>query len=152
MGAGGAARAIAYALMQRGLTRILVANRTFSAAEELRQLLGPAIEPLHWQDAEQALVDADVLVNTTSLGMIGQPALDLSLSQLPPHTVVTDAVYVPLETELLARARLRGHVTVGGLGMLLHQAVPGFARWFGVSPDVTPELTQLIESDILGGH
>jgi shikimate dehydrogenase len=131
---------------------VLVANRTYAAAEELRAVFGPAVEPVHWIEAERALVDADVLVNTTSLGMVGQPALDLSVVNLPPHAVVTDAVYVPLETELLARARLRGHVTVGGLGMLLHQAVPGFARWFGVTPEVTPELTRLIEADVMGGH
>jgi shikimate dehydrogenase len=152
LGAGGAARGIVYGLLQRGLQRVLVANRTHAAAQELRTVFGSAVEPLHWLEAERALVDADLLVNTTSLGMVGQPALDLSLSHLPPHAVVTDAVYVPLETELLARARLRGHTTVGGLGMLLHQAVPGFARWFGVTPKVTPELTRLIEADVMEGH
>ncbi len=152
LGAGGAARGIVFGLLQRGITRVIVTNRTYAAAEELRAVFGPAVEPLHWAEAERALMDADLLVNTTSLGMVGQPALDLSVVNLPPHAVVTDAVYVPLETEWLARARLRGHVTVGGLGMLLHQAVPGFARWFGVTPVVTPELTRLIEADVLGGH
>jgi shikimate dehydrogenase len=151
LGAGGAARGIVYGLLQRGLSRIIIANRTFAAAEELRFLYGPAIEPLHWQETERMLVDCDLLVNTTSLGMVGQPAFDLSLTQLPPQAIVTDAVYVPLETELLARARLRGHTTVGGLGMLLHQAAPGFERWYGVKPEVTAELTQLIEADILSG-
>jgi shikimate dehydrogenase len=150
LGAGGAARGIVYGLLQRGLSRIVVANRTFAAAEDLRAAFGPAVQPLHWQEAERALVDADLLVNTTSLGMVGQPALELSVLHLPPHAVVSDVVYVPLETELLARARLRGHVTVGGLGMLLHQAVPGFARWFGVTPEVTPALTRLIEAHVRG--
>jgi shikimate dehydrogenase len=104
-----------------------------------------------WHETERWLVDADLLVNTTSLGMIGQPPLEVHLANLPAHAVVTDAVYVPLETPLVTTARLRGLRSVGGLGMLLNQAVPGFERWFGIKPSVTPELTRLIEADIEKG-
>lgn len=152
LGAGGASRAIIYGLLQRGCERVLVANRTLSAVEALVQDFGPKIRALHWQDIPRQVPDVDILVNSTSLGMVGQGALDLDLGGLPGHAVVSDAVYVPLETELLARARLRGLQTVGGLGMLLHQAVPGFERWFGLRPAVTPALTRLVEADVEAGH
>ena len=152
LGAGGASRGIIYGLLQRGFTRIIVANRTYSASEALVAVFGQAIVAIHWHETERWLAEADLLVNTTSLGMYGQPQLDLKLINLPSHAVVTDAVYVPLETSFLTTARLRGLRTVCGLGMLLHQAAPGFERWFGIKPTVTPELTRLIEDDIERGY
>jgi shikimate dehydrogenase len=152
LGAGGASRGIIYGLLQRGFSRIILANRTHSASEALAEVFGKAVVAVDWHETERWLNDADILVNTTSLGMHGQPPLELHLANLPTHAVVADAVYVPLETPLLAAARLRGLRSVGGLGMLLHQAVPGFERWFGVKPCVTFELTQLIETDVERDH
>ena len=152
LGAGGASRGIIHGLKSRGFERVLVANRTFANSEELMAVFGNLVQPIHWHETERYLTDADLLVNTTSLGMVGQPALDLHLAGLPPHAVVTDAVYTPLETPLLASAKLRDLRVVGGLGMLLLQAVPGFERWFGVRPSVTPELTRLIEADVARDH
>jgi shikimate dehydrogenase len=154
LGAGGAARAVLYGLMTRGAAHIHLVNRSQERAQELaRDLggnLGDSIEVHGWQDVPALLPKANLLVNTTSLGMAGQPRLEIDLSALPPHAVVDDIVYVPLETELLAKARLRGLRTVGGLTMLLHQAVPGFEKWFGRRPEVTPELRALIEADVEG--
>ncbi len=148
VGAGGAARAIVGALVNRGFAEIVVANRTPARAEALTARVGGRPAGL---DALPGLLEgADLLVNTTSAGMHGQPALDLDLAALPPHAVVDDIVYVPRETPLLRAAAARGLRTVGGLGMLLHQAVPGFARWFGVTPEVTAELRALIEADLDG--
>lgn len=147
LGAGGAARAIAAALLDAGVPRILVANRTAARADRLRDLGFGSIQPIAWTAAHDASQEADLVVNTTSLGMAGQPSLDLDLDLLPREAVVADIVYVPLETPLLAAARARGLRVADGLGMLLHQAVPGFERWFGVSPIVTPELRRLIEAD-----
>jgi shikimate dehydrogenase len=152
LGAGGAGRGIVHGLKQRGFGRIVVANRTLSAAEALARDFGATVQPLLWREIERHLGNVDFLVNSTSLGMNGQPALELSLQALPETAVVTDAVYVPLETPLLLAAKARGLRTVGGLGMLLHQAVPGFERWFGLRPCVTPELTRLIEADVNAGH
>jgi shikimate dehydrogenase len=148
LGAGGAARGIIHGLRQRGFERVLVANRTLSNSESLVEVFGDFVQPIHWQETERYLVDADLLINSTSLGMVGQPPLTLSLSNLPAHAVVTDAVYAPLETPLLEVAKLRGLRTVGGLGMLLHQAVPGFERWFGVKPVVSDRLYDLIITDL----
>jgi shikimate dehydrogenase len=106
------------------------------------------VTTLAWSETPHALRRTDLLVNTTSLGMAGQPPLEIDLTPLPPSAIVTDIVYVPLETELLAAARRRSLRAVDGLGMLLHQAVPGFARWFGVTPEVTPELRALVAADI----
>ncbi len=149
IGAGGAARAIVDALVARGFAEILVANRTLARAEALTQRLGGTSLPL--EALPEALAGADLLVNTTSAGMHGQLPLDLDLAALPAHSVVDDIVYVPRETALLRAAAARGLRTVSGLGMLLHQAVPGFARWFGVTPAVTPELRALVEADIAHG-
>jgi shikimate dehydrogenase len=150
LGAGGAARAIAYALSKRGVPRIVLANRSLPRAQDLAAALGAPLEAADWSDRNALVAAADLIVNTTSLGMKGQPPLDLDLSPLRPGTIVDDIVYVPLKTELLVEAERRGGVSVDGLGMLLHQAVPGFARWFGVTPSVTPALRARLEADILG--
>jgi shikimate dehydrogenase len=144
LGAGGSARAVAVALLEAGAPEVRVVNRTRSRAETLAADLGGAIWPAGWDDAPGALADAGLLVNTTSLGMAGQPPLELDLTPLPETAVVNDIVYQPLETDLLARARARGHRVVDGLGMLLHQAVPGFEAWFGVRPEVTPALRDFV--------
>ncbi len=140
LGAGGAARAILYGLLAAGVPRIVLANRTREKAEALAHAFGPKVEAIDWDDRTSALAGCRLLVNTTSLGMTGQPPLEIDLSAMPAGGVVSDIVYVPLETPLLGAARERGLATVDGLGMLLHQAVPGFERWFGVRPAVTPEL------------
>lgn len=148
LGAGGAARAILFALVSQGYTKIYLANRNLARAETLAALWPEAVLPIGWEKAEAALAGADLLVHTTSLGMKGQPPLQFDLSQAKPSLIVNDIVYVPLETELLRAARARGLVSVDGLGMLLHQAVPGFQHWFGQKPQVTPELRDLIVKDI----
>lgn len=152
LGAGGAARAVAAGLLERSLDRVLIANRTLGRAQEVAEAFAgpgrPRIVPLAWEALESALDDVELLVNTTALGMAGQPPLALDLARLPDRAAVADIVYVPLETPLLAGARARGLRAVDGLGMLLHQAVPGFARWFGVVPEVTPELRALVAADI----
>ncbi len=140
LGAGGAARAILHGLLADGVTRILLANRTRDRAERLAQAFGPAIEAIDWTDRNRALSACGLLVNATSLGMTGKEPLEIDLATLPTDSVVADIVYSPLETPLLANGRARGNRVVDGLGMLLHQAVPGFERWFGVRPDVTPAL------------
>jgi shikimate dehydrogenase len=152
LGAGGAARAISVALLDAGVPCIRLANRTVERAERLAEVLRPiapgrAIDVVTWGKREETLDGANLLVNTTSLGMTGQPRLDISLSALPSEAVVTDIVYAPLETELLAAARARGNLAVDGLGMLLHQARPGFAAWFGRDPEVTDVLRRVV----LGG-
>lgn len=148
LGAGGAARAIVYALAQRGVERIHVANRTLGRAEEFRERFGKQVNPVRWEEASGLLGGADLLVNTTSLGMAGQGDLELALDHLQPSAVVAEIVYAPLETKLLADARQRGLRVADGVGMLLHQAVRGFELWFGVRPEVTPELRALVEADL----
>jgi shikimate dehydrogenase len=150
LGAGGAARAIAYGLIKRGVPRIVLANRNLARAQDLAASLGGSLEGAAWESRNAHVSAADLIVNTTSLGMKGQPPLDLDLAALRPGTIVDDIVYVPLKTDLLVEAERRGGVIVDGLGMLLHQAVPGFARWFGVTPSVTPALRARLEADILG--
>ena len=140
LGAGGAARAVLVALQDAGVQKIRLINRSRSRAEALAEAIGGTIEVADWQARDESLADAGLLVNTTTLGMTGQPALDIALDALPPDAVVNDIVYVPLETPLLAQARRRGNSVVDGLGMLLWQAVPGFEAWFGQRPHVTPEL------------
>jgi shikimate dehydrogenase len=148
LGAGGAARAIAGTLVDRGAAQVQIANRTLERAQTLRVELGKRIAPLAWTEAAGALAEADLLVNTTSLGMQGQPDLELNLDRLPSTTIVSDIVYVPLETTFLVRARERGNRVVPGLGMLLHQAVRGFELWFGVKPAVTQELYDFVAANI----
>lgn len=151
LGAGGAARAVCHGLRTRGVGRVILANRSRERADEVAAAFGAPVEARDWDDRHGLVAVADLIVNTTSLGMKGQPPLDLDLSALRPGTIVDDIVYVPLRTDLLAAAEQRGGVPVDGLGMLLHQAAPGFARWFGVTPAVTPALRARLEADILQG-
>lgn len=151
VGAGGAARAIVAALVDIGLPQVLLCNRTEERAVRLVGLGPEVISVVAWDDRNAMLEHADLLVNTTQCGMKGHPALDIDVSRLPAHATVADIVYVPLETPLLAAARRQGLRAVGGLGMLMHQAVPGFARWFGQSPSVTAELRALLEADVRRG-
>jgi shikimate dehydrogenase len=148
LGAGGAARAVVHGLVSRGVGRIILVNRSMARAEDLAAEFGAGVEARGRSEAAALVATSDLIVNTTSLGMQGQPPLDLDLAGLRPGTIVDDIVYVPLETALLAEARARGGVPVDGLGMLLHQAIPGFERWFGVRPEVTPALRARLEADI----
>jgi len=140
LGAGGAARAVIDAVLTAGVPRLYLVNRSRARADTLAQVFGPRVTVLDWDDRASVLGDVGVLVNTTSLGMAGQGALDMPLDGLPVAALVTDIVYTPLMTDLLLRAQARGNPVVDGLGMLLHQAVPGFERWFGVRPEVTDDL------------
>jgi shikimate dehydrogenase len=149
LGAGGSARAVVFGLIERGVSRIHLVNRTAARSEALRERFGAAVVPARWDEADALLGAAGLLVNTTSLGMKGQPPLTLDVAGLPAGAVVADLVYVPLVTPLLAAAPARGLATADGLGMLLHQAVRGFSLWFGVKPTVTPELRALVEADLL---
>jgi shikimate dehydrogenase len=144
LGAGGAARAIAVALQDGGAPEIRIVNRTTERAERLSKDIGGPFRVHGWGERASALGDAALLVNTTTLGMTGQPPLELALDRLPTAAVVNDIVYSPLETPLLAVAKARGNRVVDGLGMLLHQARPGFAAWFGIEPAVTPELRRFV--------
>ncbi|MCA6109925.1 shikimate dehydrogenase [Bradyrhizobium cenepequi] len=148
LGAGGAARAVVFGLLDRGMTRIHLVNRSIDRACALADQFGSRVEPAIWDTLADLLPRARLLVNTTSLGMHGQPALALDVGLLPPNAVVADLVYVPLKTPLLAAAEARGLKTADGLGMLLHQAVRGFELWFGQRPQVTPELRALVEDDL----
>jgi shikimate dehydrogenase len=150
LGAGGAARGITFALLQAGVGQIRVFNRTRARAEALAATFGARVEGLDWRLRNGALRDVSLLINTTSLGMTGGEPLDLDVGALDRRCVVADIVYVPLVTPLLAAAQAHGLVTVDGLGMLLHQAAPGFERWFGVRPQVTEELRAILERDIAG--
>jgi shikimate dehydrogenase len=148
VGAGGSARAVVAGLADAGTPEIRLVNRTPERAQALAAALGGPVRVVAWADRAVALEGAALLVNTTTQGMHGQPPLDLELAALPLPAVVADLVYVPLETPLLAAARGRGNAVVDGLGMLLHQAVPSFEAWFGVRPEVTPELRALIAATL----
>ena len=148
LGAGGAARAVVLSLADRGAKEIRMMNRTDAKAEALAAEFGAPVKALPWADRHAALADVALLVNTTSQGMHDNPALELDLAALPKHALVSDVIYVPLETPLLAAARLRGNPTVNGLGMLLNQARPAFHAWFGVMPEITPELRRAIEATL----
>jgi len=148
LGAGGAARAVVYGLLQRGVARIVVANRTSERAEALRHAFGARVQAIDWEQRNAALASAALLVNATTLGMDGQPELVLDVGRLPGHAVVADLVYVPVKTPLLSAAKARGLRVADGLGMLLHQAVRGFTLWFGQKPDITAELRALVEADV----
>ncbi|MDE2284105.1 MAG: shikimate dehydrogenase [Hyphomicrobiales bacterium] len=148
IGAGGAARAVIYGLLGRGVPRIIVVNRTAHRAAALRETFGQRVEIASWNERNEALADARLLVNSTTLGMAGQPELALDVARLPAQAVVADLVYVPAVTPLLGAAKARGLRIADGLGMLLHQAVRGFALWFGQTPTVTSELRALVEADL----
>ncbi|MEM7462421.1 MAG: shikimate dehydrogenase, partial [Pseudomonadota bacterium] len=140
LGAGGASRAIIHAIQQRKIPRIFLANRTRSRAERLAAHFGPGVIPADMQEVPSLLGESGLIVNTTSLGMTGHEPLDVGLDNAPRECVVSDLVYTPLETPFLAQAHKLGLRTSDGLGMLLHQAVPGFARWFGIEPKVDQAL------------
>ena len=148
IGAGGAARAVVVALADKGVREIRVCNRSPDKALALAHEFGPVVVAVPWAQRHDALEGAALLINTTSQGMGGQPPLDLLLDALPLHALVSDLVYVPLQTPLLLAAQARGHRTVGGLGMLLHQARPAFESWFGVMPQVTPALRMRVEQSL----
>jgi len=148
LGAGGAARAVVWALTTRDIPAIHVVNRTAARAASLAERFGPSVRVAEPDALPGLLAEADILVNTTSLGMEGQPPLAIDLAPMPKAALVNDLVYVPLETPLLAAARARGLAAVDGLGMLLHQAVPGFERWFGARPEVTPALRDAVLADL----
>lgn len=144
LGAGGAARAVIWALLDAGAPEIRIANRTRDRAEALRGAFGRRIRVFDWAEAERALPETGLVVNTTSLGMTGAPPLSLDLGAVPDDALATDIVYTPLITPFLTSAAERGLATMDGLGMLLHQARPGFAAWFGVEPEVDDALREIM--------
>jgi shikimate dehydrogenase len=148
LGAGGSARAVVFGLIERSIKRVHLVNRTIDRARALADQFGEAVHPATWDSVSALLPQAGLLVNTTSLGMHGQPPLEIDVGLLPSDAVVADLVYVPLRTPLLDAAEARGLKTADGLGMLLHQAVRGFELWFGRRPQVTPELRALVEADL----
>lgn len=148
LGAGGAARAILYALIQEGVPEIRLTNRTIERAQNLASEFGNTIKVIPWEQKEKALENCSLLVNTTSLGMTDKPPLEINIEPLPVTAVCYDIVYAPLETELLKAARKKGLVAIDGLGMLLHQAVPGFEKWFGTRPQVTKSLYEKVIIDL----
>jgi shikimate dehydrogenase len=149
LGAGGSSRAVVFGLIEHGFGCVHLANRTIDRARALADQFGASVHPVSWDAIGDRLPNAGLLVNTTSLGMHGQPPLAIDVSRLPSQAVVADLGYVPLETPLLAAARARGLRTADGLGMLLHQAVRGFELWFGQRPQVTPKLRALVEADLI---
>ena len=147
LGAGGASRAVLVALLDEGSPEIRIANRTRKRADDLMaEINDPRIKVIDWPFDPADLSDASLVVNTTSLGMVGQPKLEIDLEGLSKTALITDIVYAPLMTDLLVQAKKRGNPVVDGLGMLLHQARPGFHRWFGIDPEVTPELREFVLS------
>ena len=148
LGAGGGARAVVWSLIDRGARDVRLVNRTLARAEALEEKFGGPVKALAWDERHRALEGAAMLVNTTSQGMTRQPPLDIRIDRLPQDAVVCDIIYTPLETPLLAAARARGNLAVNGLGMLLNQARPAFHAWFGVMPEVTPELRAMIEATL----
>jgi shikimate dehydrogenase len=144
LGCGGGARAVVISLLDEGAQEIRLINRTRAKAEELSAANPAVVKVFDWSERHAALEGAAMLVNTTNQGMYGQPALDIQLDALPKSALVSDLIYIPLETPLLAAARARGNVTTNGLGMLLNQAIPAFEAWFGVKPEITEELRQAV--------
>jgi shikimate dehydrogenase len=150
LGAGGAARAVVYALLQRRVGRVFVINRTMEKGEALAKQFGGRVYPRPWSFLSDALAASALLVNTTSLGMAGQPPLDIDISEMGSRAVVYDAVYTPLKTALLEQAQRHNFTTADGLGMLLQQAERAFSLFYGITPEVTPELRALVERDLAG--
>ncbi len=148
IGAGGGSRAVCFGLMQEGAREIRLVNRSDARAQQLADDFGVPLQAYPWAQRHDVLAGAALVVNTTSQGMVGQTPLDIHLDPLPSSALVTDIVYSPLETPLLASARLRGNVIVDGLGMLLHQGPPAWKSWFGLEPKVTPELRALVEQSL----
>lgn len=148
LGAGGASRAIVVSLLDEGVPEVRLVNRTRAKAQELADEIDARVVVYDWQERNDAMAGVSLLVNTTSQGMHGEPELDVHLDALPDDALVSDAIYIPAQTPLLAQAHARGLVTVNGLGMLLHQARPGFKAWFGVMPDITPELRQAVQATL----
>ena len=148
IGAGGAARAISVTLVDAGVAEIRIVNRTLARAEALATAVGEPVRVVAWTSRANAVGDAALVVNTTTLGMTGQPALDLEAASINDDAVVCDIVYAPLQTPLLRAAAGRGLRTVGGLGMLIHQARPGFEAWFGVAPEITDDLRAFLAADL----
>jgi shikimate dehydrogenase len=148
IGAGGGSRAVCFGLMQEGAREIRLVNRSDARAQQLADDFGVPLQAYPWAQRHDVLAGAALVVNTTSQGMVGQTPLDIHLDALPLSALVTDIVYSPLETPLLAAARLRGNVIVDGLGMLLHQGPPAWKSWFGLEPKVTPELRALVEQSL----
>ena len=147
-GAGGASRAVLYSLIHRGFSKIYLANRTIEKAKKLAEEFGPTITPLKISGITDIIPEADIFINSTSLGMNKSDKYPFAIDTIKKTALVTDLVYTPLETILLKDARAAGLRTVDGLGMLLHQAVPGFEKWFGIKPEVTNELRQIIVKDL----
>ncbi|MBX9758368.1 MAG: shikimate dehydrogenase [Beijerinckiaceae bacterium] len=148
IGAGGGARAVVWALAQRGAKEIRLVNRTLARAQRIEAEFGAPVRAIPWEERGEALADVVMVANATSQGMVGMAPLDLPLDRLPKSALVTDIIYTPLETPLLREARLRGNATLNGLGMLLHQARPAWKAWFGVEPKVTAALRARIEATI----
>ena len=148
LGAGGGASAVIWALLQRDVRPVVVVNRTLQRAERLAKMFAGDIRACDWRELSKWIPSARVLVNATSLGMTHQPPLDIDISALGDETIVSDLVYAPLETPLIRTARAQDLVAVGGLGMLLHQAAPGFEKWFGKRPEVTDQLFDLVAADL----
>jgi len=148
VGAGGGGRGVVYGLLDRGAREVRLVNRHRERAETLRRDIGGPISVFDWDDRAEVLAGVSLLVNTTSQGMVGNPPLDLPLDKLPPAAVVSDIVYTPRITPLLAAARARGNRIVDGIGMLLHQARPAWQSWFGIDPKITPELRAAIEATL----
>jgi len=146
LGAGGASRAVVASLAAQGAKEIRLANRTLDKVQQIADAVGPVVKVLPWGERADALEGVALLANATSLGMAGKPPLEISLDRLPKSALVGDLIYIPPETPLLAAARVHGNITVNGLGLLLNQARPAFNAWFGVMPEITPELVRAIEA------
>jgi shikimate dehydrogenase len=148
IGAGGGSRAVCYGLAQEGAREIRLVNRTFARARGIADEFGGPLKALPWAQRHDVLEGAAMVVNATSQGMVGQPALDIKLDKLPASALAADIIYIPLETPFLAAARQRGNRTVNGLGMLLNQGRPAWKAWFGIETEVTPELRSLVERSL----